>query len=103
MWTKWKWTLGRGFQYGGQKWRLYNIETTDVGQWKRGTDGRSWGQNNIDFIISNDEQMLNNNCRSDELVFFNEMDHGVYNEESMIQKSKIGVSMVSTNSPNAFA
>jgi hypothetical protein len=47
--------------------------------------------------------MLNNNCRSDELVFFNEMDHGVYNEESMIQKSKIGVSMVSTNSPNAFA
>jgi hypothetical protein len=36
----------------------YVTQTIDTGQWRRRTDGRSWGQNNINFRISNDEPIV---------------------------------------------
>jgi hypothetical protein len=55
---KWRWTLEVGFSCGVGRWKLCNIETTDAGQWKRRIDGRSWGQNNIDFKTSNYKQII---------------------------------------------
>ncbi len=52
----------------------------------------------LEFQMMN--KFLNNNYKSKELVFFNEMDYEVHNQESMIE---INVSMVSTDSTNVFA
>ncbi len=49
------------------------------------------------------KKSLNTNYRSEKLVFFNKMDHEVQNEESMIQKSKVVVSMILDYSINVFA
>jgi hypothetical protein len=56
--TDCRWTLSKGFWHRGGRWRLCNIKTTYIGQWKRRTDGRFWGQNNIDFIILDDETIV---------------------------------------------
>jgi hypothetical protein len=52
-------------------------------------NGRSWGQNNIDFKTLN--KSLDNNYRSEEFLFHNEMDYEVQNEKYVIQKSKVGI------------
>ncbi len=44
-------------------------------------------------------KLLNNNLKSVKLVFFNEIDHEVHNQESMIE---INVLVVSTNSADVF-
>jgi hypothetical protein len=56
--TECMWTSSEEFWYEGGRWRLCNIETTNSRQWKRRMDVRSWGQNNIDLITSNDEQII---------------------------------------------
>ncbi len=48
MGIKWKWSLGENFWYRG-RWRLWNIETTNVEYKRWRIDGRSCDQNNIDF------------------------------------------------------
>ncbi len=50
-------------------------------------DGRFWGQNNIDFIISDDETIVDYNYRR---------------KEYGIQKSGVGVSRASAKSTNVF-
>jgi hypothetical protein len=45
-------------------------------------------------------KLLNDNYKSEELVFFNEMDHEIHNQEFM---TEINVSVVSTDSTNVFA
>jgi hypothetical protein len=41
---------------------------------------------------------LDNNYRSEEFVFHNEMDYEVQNEKYVIEKSKVGISVVSVES-----
>jgi hypothetical protein len=54
-------TLREGFWYRCGRWRLCNIESTNAKQWKRRrrtTDGRSWGQINIDLRALDDEKII---------------------------------------------
>jgi hypothetical protein len=48
-------------------------------------------------------KLWDNNYRNKELVFHNEMDYEIQKEEFVIQKSKVGTSMVSTNSIDLLA
>ncbi len=40
------------------------------------------------------DKSLDDNCRSNELVLHNAMDYEVHNEKFVIQKSKVGISVV---------
>ncbi len=53
-----KTTSREGFQYRHGRWRLCNIESIDVRRWKRRTNGRSWGQNNIDLKALDDKKIV---------------------------------------------
>ncbi len=48
-------------------------------------------------------KLLNDNYRSEELVFSNKMDYEVHNEKFVIQKSKVGVLVVLVQSIDVFA
>ncbi len=57
------------------------------------------------ILISELQKMnksLNDNCRSEEWVFFNMMDHEIQNEKSKIQKSTVGVLRVLIESTDVF-
>jgi hypothetical protein len=47
-------------------------------------------------------KLLNVNCKSKELVFFNEMDHGVQNAKFVIHKFEVGLSVVLVDSIDVF-
>ncbi len=47
-------------------------------------------------------KLLNDHFKSEELVFFNEMNHEVQNEKSVIQKFEGGVLVVLANSVDVF-
>jgi hypothetical protein len=44
------------------------------------------------------DKSLDENCRSEELVFHNEMDYKIQNDECVIQKSEIGILVVLVDS-----
>jgi hypothetical protein len=55
---KFKWTSRGRFWYEDGRWRLRNTKTIDMGKWIGWTNGRSRGQNNIDFRTSDDEPIV---------------------------------------------
>jgi hypothetical protein len=44
------------------------------------------------------DKLLDDNYKSEELVFHNEMDYEIHHEKLMIQKSEVGMSMVLVDS-----
>jgi hypothetical protein len=49
------------------------------------------------------DKSLDDNCRNKELVFHNEMDYKVQNDECVIQKFEVGILVVLVDSTNVSA
>ncbi len=61
----------------------------------------------VNTILALELQMknksLNDNYKSEELVFLNEMDHEVQNEKFVMEKSEVGISVLSVDSLDVWA